>query len=154
MNVSASATDSDIPTNTLTFSLVLPPAGMIINPATGEINWTPSEGQAPSTNTISLVVMDNGSPNLGATNSFVVVVTAPEAVSPTTIQSIAITNGVAFLTFTSVSNHVYRLQFKPDLSATSWTDVAPDITATNSTASCTNLCGPAEQRFFRIEVVH
>ena len=42
LDVSASATDADIPTNTLTFSLLSPPVGMNINPASGQINWTPS----------------------------------------------------------------------------------------------------------------
>jgi len=74
LSVTASATDPDIPTNTLTFSLISPPAGMTINPASGAINWTPTEAQGPSTNTITVVVTDDGSPPLSATNSFTVVV--------------------------------------------------------------------------------
>src|SRR5205823_11951936 len=68
--VTASATDADIPANTLTFSLVSPPAGMTINGSSGAISWTPSEAQGPSTNTITVVVTDNGVPALSATNSF------------------------------------------------------------------------------------
>ncbi len=74
LSVSASATDSDLPPNILMFSLISPPTGMSINPATGVINWTPSEAQGPSTNTIAVVVTDNGLPPLSATNSFRVVV--------------------------------------------------------------------------------
>jgi hypothetical protein len=47
LNVSASATDPDIPANSLTFSLVAPPEGMTINATTGAISWTPSEAQGP-----------------------------------------------------------------------------------------------------------
>src|SRR5205085_2495300 len=70
LDVFASATDSDVPTNTLTFSLIAPPTGMNINPATGEITWTPAANQAPSTNVVTVVVTDNGAPSLGATNAF------------------------------------------------------------------------------------
>jgi hypothetical protein len=72
--VSASATDSDIPANTLTFSIISPPAGMTIDPATGAITWAPNESQGPGINTITVIVTDDGSPPLGATNSFIVTV--------------------------------------------------------------------------------
>jgi hypothetical protein len=67
------ATDTDLPVPGLSYSLISPPAGLTIN-ANGVINWTPSEAQGPSTNTITTVVTDNGVPSLSATNSFVVVV--------------------------------------------------------------------------------
>src|SRR5204862_3908733 len=74
LSVSASATDADLPANTLTFALVSAPLGMSINPASGVISWTPTEAQGPSTNTITVVVTDNGVPALSATNSFTVTV--------------------------------------------------------------------------------
>src|SRR5436189_6201532 len=43
---------------------------MTINGSSGAIGWTPSEAQGPSTNTITVVVTDNGVPALSATNSF------------------------------------------------------------------------------------
>src|SRR5437879_4686720 len=74
LNVSASATDADIPANSLTFALVSSPTGMTINPATGAIGWTPTEGQGPSTNAVSVSVTDNGVPALSVTNTFTVIV--------------------------------------------------------------------------------
>src|SRR2546430_2775950 len=74
LNVSASATDADIPANSLTFALVSSPAGMIINPATGAISWTSTEAQGPSTNVVSVSVTDNGVPALSVTNTFTVTV--------------------------------------------------------------------------------
>src|SRR5256885_6716795 len=47
---------------------------MTINGSSGAIGWTPSEAQGPSTNTITVVVTDNGVPALSATNSFTVTV--------------------------------------------------------------------------------
>jgi uncharacterized protein (DUF1778 family) len=58
LSVSASATDPDLPPNPLTFSLIDPPAGMTINPATGAIAWTPTEAQGPSTHVITVRVTD------------------------------------------------------------------------------------------------
>src|SRR2546427_2451992 len=63
-----------LPANSLTFALVSSPAGMTINPATGAISWTPTEGQGPSTNIVSVSVTDNGVPALSVTNTFQVIV--------------------------------------------------------------------------------
>ncbi|MBI4323715.1 MAG: hypothetical protein HY674_00455, partial [Chloroflexi bacterium] len=76
LTLTASATDADSPANTLTYSLVSPPAGATINPLTGVFSWTPTTAQSPSTNTITVKVMDNGSPSLSDTKSFTVVVEA------------------------------------------------------------------------------
>src|SRR5438045_2690084 len=75
LSVSASATDADLPANTLTFALVSAPTGITINPGSGAISWTPSEAQGPSTNVVSVSVTDNGVPALSVTNSFTVTVT-------------------------------------------------------------------------------
>src|SRR5439155_13438835 len=64
------ATDPDLPTNTLTFSLVSPPAGMSIDPISGVVTWRPTEAQGPSTNLIKVKVTDNGTPALSDTKSF------------------------------------------------------------------------------------
>src|SRR3989440_8969965 len=72
LNVSASATDADLPANTLTFALVSAPTGMTINPASGVISWTPSEAQGTRANEVSESVTGNGVPALSATDSFTV----------------------------------------------------------------------------------
>src|SRR5204863_136914 len=72
--VTNTASDSDLPANTLTFALVSGPSGVAVNPTTGVLSWTPTEAQGPSTNTITVKVSDNGTPALSATNSFTVVV--------------------------------------------------------------------------------
>src|SRR6185312_7284445 len=58
----ATATDSDIPANTLAFSLDAgAPAGATINASTGAFSWTPSAtGAFP----VTVRVTDNGSPAL------------------------------------------------------------------------------------------
>ena len=85
LNVSATATDSDVPTNTLTFELVSGPSGLTVS-SNGAIAWTPDESQGPSTNDVTVRVFDNGIPSLAVTQSFSVIVrevnTAPVLTLP------------------------------------------------------------------------
>jgi hypothetical protein len=61
----ATATDPDIPINTLTFSLQgTVPAGASIDPNTGVFTWTPTEAQGPGSYSFQVRVTDNGSPSL------------------------------------------------------------------------------------------
>lgn len=78
--LNAVATDSDIPVQTLVYTLDAgAPAGASINPLTGAFSWTPTETQGPSTNLITIRVSDNGSPMLSDAKSFLVVVTEVNA---------------------------------------------------------------------------
>jgi hypothetical protein len=54
----ASATDSDLPANPLSYSLVGEPAGASINPLSGVFDWTPTEAQGPGSYTFDVVVSD------------------------------------------------------------------------------------------------
>jgi len=73
LTVTNSASQSSVPTLSLAYQLLNPPAGAAID-ATGVITWTPGGGQAPATNVITTIVTDSGTPHLSATNSFTVVV--------------------------------------------------------------------------------
>ena len=75
LTVSAVASDTDLPVNNLSFSLGTgDPVDASIDAATGLFTWTPTVGQGPSSNTITVVVSDGGTPNLSATQTFEVVV--------------------------------------------------------------------------------
>ncbi|QDA58785.1 putative Ig domain-containing protein [Hymenobacter jejuensis] len=56
----ATATDADVPAQTLTFLLVNGPPGASIHPATGVFSWTPNEAQGPGTYTFYVKVTDTG----------------------------------------------------------------------------------------------
>jgi hypothetical protein len=76
----ASATDTDQPPQTLTFSLGAGAAGnATINPASGLFTWAPVT--APSINFFSIIVTDNGSPSLSATQTFAVTVYLPPTIT-------------------------------------------------------------------------
>jgi len=93
--VTNTATDADLPANSLSYQLVNPPTGLVIN-ANGVISWTPTETQGPSTNVIVTIVTDHNpwafnAQQLTATNSFTVVVNevnAKPVLQPVTDTSI------------------------------------------------------------------
>jgi hypothetical protein len=64
LSFTASATDPDLPANTLSFSLVGGPAGATIDPSSGVFSWTPTEAQGPGDYSFTVKVADNGSPSL------------------------------------------------------------------------------------------
>jgi hypothetical protein len=150
--VTNTATDSDIPANTLTYMLSVAPTNALID-TNGVITWTPTLAQGDSTNLFVTVVTDNGVPPLSATNSFEVVVKPASVIPPPVIKSITVSNGIAVVTWSSVSNGIYRFQYIVDLGGTNWTDVLPDVQATGSTTMTTNATGNATQQFYRILVV-
>src|SRR5262249_16330686 len=71
--VTNTAADTDLPARKLTYELLDAPLGAAID-TNGVISWTPTEAQGPSTNTITTIVIDDGNPQLSATNSFIVIV--------------------------------------------------------------------------------
>lgn len=72
------ATDADLPAQTLAFSAVTVPAGMTINATTGVINWTPVAGQVGQQN-VTVRVTDSGTPVLSTDHAFTVTVVANQA---------------------------------------------------------------------------
>ncbi len=62
LTFTATATDSDLPANGLTFSLAGEPAGASIDPVSGVFTWTPSETQGPGVFTLDVTVADGGAP--------------------------------------------------------------------------------------------
>src|SRR5439155_15674341 len=85
------ATDPDVPTNTLTFSLASAPPGVMLDASTGVLTWTPTEAQGPSTNVIAVKVTDNGSPPLSDTETFTIFVqeaNRPPVLTPPTDETI------------------------------------------------------------------
>jgi len=72
--VTNKGSDVDIPRNVLTFALVTAPEGVNLDPATGELSWTPTEPQGPSTNMITVRLSDDGVPSLSTTQRLTVIV--------------------------------------------------------------------------------
>ena len=84
LSFSITATDPDIPANSLSYGLVSGPGGLTVS-AAGLVTWTPTEAQGPPPTLVLVRATDNGVPSRSVTNQFTVVVrevnTAPTTVS-------------------------------------------------------------------------
>ena len=129
VSVTATASDSDIPANTLTFSLgTNAPAGAAIDPNSGLFQWT-IPGPNSSTNTITVLVTDNGSPSRSSSQTFTVV--GRIATSPVAFD-FQIINGDVVINFGGIPGEVYRVQATPSLSPPiQWTAVSTNVASSN-----------------------
>ncbi|HNQ87981.1 MAG TPA: DUF1566 domain-containing protein [Verrucomicrobiota bacterium] len=74
------AHDVDVPTQSVVFGLLNPPANASINPSNGILTFSPTLAQFGSTPTLTVIATDSGTPPMRATNSFkawVIANTAP-----------------------------------------------------------------------------
>ncbi len=123
--ITNAATDSDIPTNTLTYSLLAPPSGAAVDTNTGVLTLTLLAG----TNLITTVVTDTNlyaltNQTLSATNQFTVIVTNVPVPAVIPIASIVYTNIAGtngfLLTWFAPSNDLFQVQWTTSLAPASW----------------------------------
>lgn len=146
ISFSAFATDPDLPPQTLTFSLGTgAPSGASVNPSTGQFVWTPSA--APATNVIALIVTDNGSPNLSATQTFTVTVfPAPQ------LTGAAIDAGRFTFGWPTTPGQQYQVEYKDTLSVSGWLPFGAPVVGTGGLLTFTHDLTGA-QRYFRVTLV-
>ena len=140
-----SATDSDNPTDTLSFSLTNSPAGANVAAQTGIFSWTAPQVTTNQTNSATVVVTDNGSPMLSNSKTLSIIVIAPPKLS-----SVAVTNGNVNLLWSTFSGRTYQLQYKADLNAPSWIDLGAPTNAAGASISISDVAAVDQQRFYRI----
>ncbi len=135
--------DSDLPANTLTYSLVLAPPGATIGASNGIFSWTPTDADVNTTNSISVQVTDNGSPPLTDIELFTITVVARPELSAATVN-----DGSIQFSWNAIPGNTYRVQFKNDLTEAAWTDLQ-GVVASSATASFSEPIGTT-QRFYRL----
>jgi autotransporter-associated beta strand protein len=144
LNIPAVASDPDVPTQTLNFSLLAGPTNATIDPGTGVFTWRPLIPQAGATYLVTVKAADNGSPSLSATQSFNVTVTAPAQPG----VSSSFSGGLITVSVTGDSGPDYAVQASTNLF--DW----QTIFTTNSPALPFNYTDPATAaypvRFYRI----
>ena len=69
---------------------------------------------------------------------------------PLSIQSIMRADNTVAFTWRALAGHLYQAQFTTSLIQTNWTDLAAPITATNTTATASDIIGADRQRFYRV----
>jgi hypothetical protein len=152
LTVTNAATDAQSPPQTLTYALVSPPAGATIT-TNGIITWTnvPLALAGTTTNTITTVVTDNGTPALSATNVITVWVNPIPSLGSVTYG----TNGTT-LQWTGWTNEQFQVQWTTNLAApVTWTlypdNVTPlTITSTNGAFSFMDTNTPLLMKFYQL----
>ncbi len=144
------ASDADLPANVLTF--FLEPggaAGANVNASTGVFSWTTTTNQVPGTNVFTVRVSDNGSPSLGATQSFNIVVVAPLGIgSPAQLP-----NGHVVFSWNTIPGKSYRVLYKNTIDDSTWNQLGSDIPATGNTLSQEITPTDPDKRFYKITIV-
>ena len=143
------ASDPNVPPLVLTFSLLSAPGNATLttlNATNAVFSWRPLVSQANTTNPITVVATDNGSPVLSATNSFTVTV---NPLAPPVVSSIANSGGQVSLVVTGATGPDYTLLTSTNL--TVW----QTLTTTNPQAMPLTLVDTHSNdpaRFYRIQV--
>ena len=112
------ASDADVPSQALTFSLLNAPTNAVLNANSGVFIWRPTVAQSPSTQTVSVAVSDNGLPVMSATQSFLVTVTKPAA---PVLGSATSSNGRLHFIINGSTGPDYTIQYSTNL--VSWATV-------------------------------
>jgi len=148
LTFTATAHDDDLPPQTLQFSLGPgAPAGAQINPTTGLFIWTPTI--APATNRITIIVTDNGTPPLSATQSFDVVV-APVPI----VTGVALSNGAFQFTWPTFAGQRFQVEYTHDLGSQQWFAIGPVLYGSGAPLTFTYTPEPEiPYRFFRVRVL-
>jgi hypothetical protein len=141
------AADADLPSQTLTFSLLSAPGNATLGATSGVFSWRPLISQAGTTNLITVQVADNGTPILSATQSFNVIVSAPARPQMPVFGFI---NGQFNLTITGDIGPDYIVQASTNL--TDWagifTNPSPELPFVWNDSAASNF----SQRFYRIQL--
>jgi hypothetical protein len=120
LTVTNAATDPNQPPLPLAFSILSGPAGATINRTTGLFAWRPAVAQAGTTNRITLVVTNNASPGLSATQSFVAVVAPLHLPSLTLVTR---SNGYFGFRVEGITGPDYTIQTSTNLGRPGWSTV-------------------------------
>ena len=143
------ASDAAIPAQTLTYSLDNPPAGASIGPTDGIFEWRPQIDQSPSTQTVTVVVSDDGVPELSDSQDFTVTVLQP--VSPVMSDTV-LTNGQYGFWIGGDAGPDYAIMSTSNLVTGAWTPAY----ITNSPALpffwSTPVSGVETAEFYRVEL--
>jgi uncharacterized membrane protein len=107
------ATDTDTPPQTLTYSLVSGPATASVNAGSGVFLWRPKMSQANTTNLAAVAVTDNGSPSMSATQSFSITV---NPLTLPTLSVLGLTNGVLAARVSGIAGPDLTFQTSSNLS--------------------------------------
>jgi len=110
--ITNAATDAEAPAQSLAYNLVTGVTNAAIDAVRGIFSWRPFVTQADSTNLFSVIVTDNGSPSLAATQAFQVVV---NPLTPPVLSAPALAGGQVGFTINGQPGPDYAVQGSSNL---------------------------------------
>jgi hypothetical protein len=141
LTLQVSATDADVPAQTLTFALAPEaPAGAHVQPD-GRFAWTPT---ASGVYPITVRVTDDGSPSLSDETGFVVTV-RPATLAPRISRVVRSEAGLT-LTWLAEAGQTCQLQFKADLNDPVWMDLGDPVPGAAESSATDHSLGGASER--------
>jgi len=145
VNLTFTATDADLPKQSLAFTLDAgAPNGATINADTGLFSWRAPEVSDLLTFVATIRVTDGGSPNLSATKTVQFTV-APYPHS----TGAAIANDALSMTWSLYPGRHYQLQFSEGLETSVWLNLGNIFTPTTATVTLTDALD-ADRKFYRL----
>lgn len=144
LSVTNTATDADMPAETIAFSLL---SGSGAVTADGIFTWRPQVGDSGTTNAVTIVVTDDGVPNLSATNTFIVRV---NPLNPPNVSSAAVVGGLFTLTVTGDVGPDYAVEASTNL--TTWSRLFITNSPPSPFSWTDNDTGSFPMRFYRLRV--
>ena len=144
--ITNAATDADVPTNVLVYSLLNPPPGASVDTNSGVLTLL----LPPGTNVITTVVTDTNpfalfNQTLSATNVFSVIVYP----APAFTSVVWLTNGVS-LQWSGFPSEQFQVQWTTNLAPLSWTLFPDLITSTNGTFNFVDTNAPLLMKFYQL----
>lgn len=140
--------DSQSAWRTLTFSLTHSPAGATINAASGVFDWAVTNVVVPGTNSVTIRVNDNGVPPLADARTFSIFVQPLPQIGGVPMPG----DGSIHLSFSSLADVNYQVEFKEHLSDSAGSSPGGVIAGTGGVINTSNaLSTPAQ--FYRIVVL-
>lgn len=149
VNITDSATDPDVPPETLAYSLLNAPAGATLNSGTGAFGWRPMVSAADTTNLVTVVVTDNGTPNLSATNSFNIIV---NPLTLPTVNTVSYAGGQFSLTVNGQVGPDYAVQVSTNLTGGNWTTLFTTNSPPSPFTFTDSSAGLVPVQFYRVVV--
>jgi hypothetical protein len=150
-NLNLAAVDPEIPEQILAYAIDSGPPGTAINQS-GLFRWIVPTNQPPGDYPITLRAIDNGIPPRSGTRTFTITVRGPGVVvgvPPPIIHSVASPDGQLTFTIDTIPGRTYRVLYKDELSAPTWTQLDRDFVAANPTASITDRA-MVDHRFYQV----
>ena len=147
ISFTATATDADLPTNTLSYSLISPPLGANLNAANGDFIWRPSAALANTTNVLQVRVQDNGAPVSNDVKSFTVIV---HALAPVVLIPMSYSSGQFQFQVGGPTNPDYVIMASTNL--TVWTDIATNVSPATPFQFIDDSAGAFPHRTYRVRL--